>query len=54
MDPILEELARARMIARVQEAEGLRRGQRHVVARRLSRKAEDAARRARVALARTL
>jgi hypothetical protein len=54
MDAILEELARARLTARVAEAEGLRRGQRHVVARRLGRKADDVARRARVALARTL
>jgi hypothetical protein len=54
MDGILEELARARMTARVVEAEGLRRGRRHVVARRLGRKADDDARRARVALARTL
>jgi hypothetical protein len=54
MDPMLEDLARARLSARLAEAEGLRRGQRHVVARRLGRKAEDAARRARVALARTL
>jgi hypothetical protein len=54
MDAMLEELARASMIARVAEAEGLRRGRRHVVARRLARRADDAQRRARAALARTL
>jgi hypothetical protein len=54
MDSMLEDLARARLSSRLAEAEGLRRGQRHVVARRLGRKAEDAARRARAALARTL
>jgi hypothetical protein len=54
MDAMLEEMARARMTARLAEAEGLRRGQRHVVARRLGRKADEAARRARAALARTL
>jgi hypothetical protein len=54
MDPLLEQMARARLSDRLAEAEGLRRGQRHVVARRLGRRAEDATRRARAALARTL
>jgi hypothetical protein len=53
MDGILEELARARMTERVGEAEGLRPGRRHLRALRLSRRADDAAGRARAALART-
>ena len=47
-----EDLARAQMSARLGEAQQLRRGRQHVAARRLSRKAEQAARQARLALAR--
>lgn len=47
-----EDLARAQMSARLGEAQQLRRGRRHAAARRLSRKAEQAARQARLALAR--
>ncbi|WP_191907907.1 hypothetical protein [Nocardioides cynanchi] len=54
MDPLLEQLAGVRLRDRLAEAEGLRRGRRHVAARRLGRKAEDVARRVRVAPARTL
>ena len=49
-----EDLARAQMSARLGEAQQLRRGRQHVAARRLSRKAEQAARQARLALARAL
>jgi len=54
MDPMMEDLARARVASRVEEAEGLRAGRRHVAARRLGRRAEAAARRAGLALSRTL
>jgi hypothetical protein len=47
-----EDLARAQMSARLGEAQQLRRGRQHSAARRLSRKAEQAARQARLALAR--
>jgi hypothetical protein len=47
-----EDLARAQMHARLGEAQQLRRGRQQAAARRLSRKAEQAARRARLALAR--
>jgi hypothetical protein len=47
-----EDLARAQMSARLGEAQQLRRGRQQAAARRLSRKAEQAARRARLALAR--
>ena len=47
-----EDLARAQMSARLGEAQQLRRGRQHMAARRLSRKAEQAARQARLALAR--
>ena len=47
-----EDLARAQMAARLGEAQQLRRGRQYVAARRLSRKAEQAARQARLALAR--
>jgi hypothetical protein len=47
-----EDLARAQMSARLGEAQQLRRGRQHATARRLSRKAEQAARQARLALAR--
>jgi len=49
-----EELARAQMSARLGEAHQRRRGHQLVLARRLSRKAEEAAQQARLALARTL
>ncbi|MBO0845492.1 MAG: hypothetical protein J2P22_08770 [Nocardioides sp.] len=47
-----EDLVRAHMAARLGEAQEQRRGRRHAAARRLSRKAEQAARQARLALAR--
>ncbi|GAB6984035.1 hypothetical protein [Nocardioides pyridinolyticus] len=49
-----EDLARAQMAARLGEAQQLRRGAQMARARRLSRKAEKAARDARLALARAL
>ena len=49
-----ESLARAQMSARLGEAQELRRGHQLARARRLSRKAERAARQARLALARAL
>ncbi|GGD28203.1 hypothetical protein [Nocardioides daphniae] len=53
-DMISEELARARMAARLGEAQELRRGHQMVLARRLSRQAEKAALQARLAIARAL
>jgi hypothetical protein len=47
-----EDLARAQMSARLGEAQQLRRGRQQAAAQRLSRKAERAARQARLALAR--
>jgi hypothetical protein len=47
-----EDLARAQMTARLGEAQQLRRGRQQAAVRRLSRKAERAARQARLALAR--
>jgi hypothetical protein len=52
MSLMYEELARAQMSARLGEAQELRRGHQVAVARRLSRRAERAAYRARLALAR--
>ena len=49
-----ENLARAQMSARLGEAQQLRRGHQLARARRLSRKAEEAAQQARLALARAL
>lgn len=49
-----EDLVRAEMTARLGEAQELRRGNQLARARRLSRKAEQAAQRARLALARVL
>jgi hypothetical protein len=49
-----EDLARAQMTARLGEAQKIRRGRQQVTARRLSRKAEQAARQARLALARAI
>jgi hypothetical protein len=54
MSLINESLARAQMSARLGEAQELRRGHQLARARRLSRKAERAARQARLALARAL
>ncbi len=52
MNLMYEDLARAQMSARLGEAQALRRGHQVVVARRLSRRAERAAAKARVAVAR--
>jgi len=54
MNLMYEELARAQMRARLGEAQQLRRGHQMALARRLSRKAEQAAQQARLALARAL
>jgi len=54
MNLINENLARAQMSARLGEAQQLQQGHRLVRARRMSRKAESAARQARLALARSL
>ena len=52
MSLMYEELARAQMSARLGEAQELRRGRHVVMARRLSRRAERAAYKARLAMAR--
>jgi hypothetical protein len=52
MDPMLEDLALATITHRLSDAQGVRRGRRHVAAGRLARRAEDAVRRASLALAR--
>jgi hypothetical protein len=49
-----EDMARAHMYARLQQAESYRRGRQLAAARRLSRKAERAAAQARLALARVI
>ena len=54
MNLMHESLARAQMSARLGEAQQLRRGYQLARARRLSRKAEQAAQQARLALARAL
>ena len=54
MNLMNEDLARAHMSARLGEAQQLRAGDNLVRARRLSRKAEQAAQQARLALARAL
>ena len=54
MNLIHENLARAQMAARLGEAQELQRGHNLARARRLSRKAEQAAQQARLALARAL
>ena len=54
MNTMQEDLARAQMSARLGEAQQLRRGHQLVLARRLSRKAEQAAQQARLALARAI
>ncbi len=52
MNLMYEDLARAQMSRRLEEAHSRRRGHHVVTARRLSRRAEQAARRARLAAAR--
>ena len=54
MNLMHEELARAQMSARLGEAHELRRGHHLTMARRMSRKAEQAAQQARLALARAI
>jgi hypothetical protein len=54
MNLMHEELARAQMTARLGEAHELRRGHQLALARRMSRKAEQAAQQARLALARVI
>jgi hypothetical protein len=54
MSTMQEDLARAQMAARLGEAQQMRRGHNLARARRLSRKAEQAAQQARLALARAL
>ena len=54
MNLMHEELARAQMTARLGEAHGMRRGHQLAMARRMSRKAEQAAQQARLALARAI
>ena len=54
MNLMHEDLARAQMRERLGEAQQLRRGYQMALARRLSRKAEQAAQQARLALARAL
>ena len=49
-----EQLAREHMVTRLGEAQQLRRGHQLAMARRLGRKAEQAAEQARLALARTI
>jgi len=51
---VAEDLARAHINARLQQAQSARRGQQLASARRLSRKAERAAAQARLALARVI
>jgi len=53
MNPMHAELARTQMSERQGEARALRRGRNVVVARRMSRRAERAARQAGLALARS-
>jgi hypothetical protein len=52
MDPMMEDQALVRVAARVADAEGLRRGRRLTAARRLGRRADAAAARARLARSR--
>jgi hypothetical protein len=54
MNLMHEELARAQMSARLGEAQQLRRGHHLAMARRMSRKAEQAAQQARLAVARAI
>jgi hypothetical protein len=54
MNLIHEDLARAHMAARLGEAHAMRRGHQLALGRRLSRRADRAAKQARLALARAL
>jgi hypothetical protein len=54
MSTMQEDLARAHMTARLGEAQQNRRGHQLALARRMSRKAEQAAQQARLALARAI
>lgn len=54
MNLMHEDLARAQMTARLGEAQRARRGHQLALARRMSRKAEQAAQQARLALARVI
>lgn len=54
MNSLAEDLARAHISARLQQAQMSRRGRELAAARRLSRKAERAAAQARLALARII
>lgn len=54
MNLMHEDLARAQMTARLGEAHQARRGHQLALARRMSRKAEQAAQQARLALARAI
>ncbi|MEO6512232.1 MAG: hypothetical protein ABIO16_14635 [Nocardioides sp.] len=54
MNTMHEAMARAQMVARLGEAQQLRRGHQLTMARRLGKKAEQAAQQASLALARTL
>jgi len=54
MSSMQEDLARAQMTARLGEAQQNRRGHQLALARRMSRKAEQAAQQARLALARAI
>ena len=54
MNLMHEELARAQMTARLGEAHEMRRGHHLAMARRMRRKAEQAAQQARLALARAI
>ena len=54
MNTMHEDLARAQMAARLGEAQQMRRGYQLAKSRRLSRKAEQAAQQARLAIARAL
>lgn len=54
MNTMQEDLARAQMTARLGEAQQNRRGHQLALARRMSRKAEQAAQQARLALARAI
>lgn len=54
MNTMQEDLARAHMTARLGEAQQNRRGYQLALARRMSRKAEQAAQQARLALARAI
>ena len=54
MNTMHEAMARAQMVARLGEAQQLRRGHQLTMARRLGKKAEQAAQQASLAIARTI